>query len=212
MPASQLQRNLVRRRRPRLIVSPGRILPRVGRLASTACMAAGLVVFVSAVAVSACVPQPLISLDPKSSGPSGSQVTVNVFSLSGGRAELRWNSIDGEMLATGGGSELSQSITIPQVPPGLYSIILLERTASGALAASGRAAFEVTGSDGIATTGAGSEVTPKEIASRRPPSAIVSASLAALGGAVLVGFGFAGGIILTRRRAADSGKGLAPGS
>jgi hypothetical protein len=94
----------------------------------------------------ACVPQPLISLQPRSSGTAGSEVTVDALALDPAPVEVRWNGLDGQLLATASGPQFSVPVTIPQVPEGLYTIVVFARDRSGAVGSSGRAAFLVISS------------------------------------------------------------------
>lgn len=92
----------------------------------------------------ACVPQPrLVSLQPMASGPSGTQVTVNALGFDPGRAEVRWNAPDGELLADGNGPSFSLPITIPQTPEGLYAVIVISRDVDGGIGNTGSTAFQV---------------------------------------------------------------------
>ncbi|MGH9151540.1 MAG: hypothetical protein ACRD03_03830, partial [Acidimicrobiales bacterium] len=94
----------------------------------------------------ACVPQPrLVAVLPDSSGPPGTEVTVDGLGFDRGRAEVRWNSRDGALLASADGPDFSATITIPDVPAGLYALIVLSRQPGGAIGNTARAAFEVTG-------------------------------------------------------------------
>jgi len=102
----------------------------------------------------ACVPQPLVYLEPMSSGPAGSQVTVTAASINGD-AEVRWNGAEGPQLAKASGPHFSAPVTVPaDAGPGMYAVIVLTRAPGGAVTGSGRAAFLVTGPGG-ATAGAG---------------------------------------------------------
>lgn len=144
----------------------------------------------------ACVPQPLITLSPMASGTAGTEVTANGYSVNG-RAELRWNALDGPLLATAQGPVFSAPVKIPPAAPGLYTVLVLERGASGAIAGTGRAAFEVT-SD---IPPPPSPVQPSTtIAAPRSSSTSVPAGAAALGGAALLTLGALGGTVAARRR------------
>lgn len=96
----------------------------------------------------ACVPQPLITLAPAASGPVGSQLVASGYSIVG-RAEVRWNALDGPLLATATGPTFVVSLTVPDSQPGLYTIVLLERGANGGLGSTGRASFLVTSLAGL---------------------------------------------------------------
>lgn len=180
---------------------------RAAALGAVALCTAIVVVLWSATLGWACVPQPLVWVEPASSGPAGSEVEVHALSLSGGQAEVRWNGIDGEVLATGGGSELSETMTIPDAPPGLYSIILIERDANGAVGASGRAAFLVTDPSGPSEPDSGETGTAvgDDAPAPQSSSSSLSAPVAWLGGAGLLVLGVLGGIVLSRNRGRTGG-------
>ncbi len=93
----------------------------------------------------ACVPQArLVFLEPRSSGPSGSEITVSGVGFDPTDIEIRWNTSDGERLASATGPDFSAQVTIPTVEPGLYGVIVLSRLSDGRLGNAGRAAFQVT--------------------------------------------------------------------
>lgn len=161
----------------------------------------------------ACVPQPLVTIEPAASGPAGSEVTVEGVALNG-RVEVRWNAIDGPLLATGSGPEISAAVAIPSVSPGLYSVVVVEREPGGGLGSSGRAAFLVTGDDGP-----GGGVTEEEaagpgdsggdaVADQRSASVPVGGLVA--GGAGLFAGGVLAGVALRGRGRQREGRRPAP--
>ncbi len=135
----------------------------------------------------ACVPQPLLTVVPQASGPPGAQVTVQGFAFGPARVEIRWNSLDGPLLTTVQGPQVSAAVTIPEAPEGLYSILAFERGADGAVGSSGRAAFQVTSagrSSPEASTPAATAPTESVV---EPPSTSSSSSGVSLGAASFVG-------------------------
>jgi hypothetical protein len=149
-----------------------------------------------------CVPQPLVSLQPRSSGPRGSEVTVEALAFGSAPVEVRWNGVDGELLATASGPQFSVPVTIPQVPEGLSHIVVFERDQTGAVGSSGRAAFLVTSPPG---TDASSP--PSTATTSSPPPSSDSTSPALLGaglGMAVVG-GLVGAAVVGRSRPAKSG-------
>lgn len=169
------------------------------KCARTVRFALAAAVVTGASAAWACVPQPLITLSPTSSGPVGTALTVNGYAVNG-RAEIRWNAIDGPLLASAEGPAFSVPVTIPSTPAGLYSLLLLERGADGGLGSTGRAAFQVT-SVGVPTSQPqGSTSAPTTTVAARSSSTSVSPEAALLGGIALFALGGAGGTIVTRRR------------
>lgn len=160
------------------------------------------VVLCGAAAAWACVPQPLISIQPQSSGPAGSQVTVDGVSLGPGPVEIRWNRLDGPTLAKSSGPNFSQPVTIPEAPEGLYTIIVIQREPGGAIAGSGRAAFQVSApgvSRPVAPAGRTSEGAGQGGTSNTS-SAGLDPALAWGGGATLLVVGGVGGAWFSQRR------------
>lgn len=147
----------------------------------------------------ACVPQPLITLTPMASGPPGTEVTVNGYAING-QAEVRWNALDGPLLADALGPVFSVPIVVPEAEEGLYGLIVLERAADGSLGSTARAAFEVTGEPSSAAPA--DTTTPPESPTTGAASsgASVPAGLAAAGAVGLLALGGAGGAALARRR------------
>jgi hypothetical protein len=148
---------------------------------------------------SACVPQPLISIQPKSSGPPGTEVTVEGASLGRGAVEIRWNKLDGPTLGKAVGPNLSQPVIIPESPEGLYAVIVVERDPNGGIAASGRAAFQVTGSGASSPSGSSNQGAGEKPAAPNKSSGLEPA-VAWGGGAALLLAGGLGGTWLAQRR------------
>lgn len=156
----------------------------------------------------ACVPQPLISLHPTSSGPPGAQVTVNALVING-RAEIRWNSPDGPLLETATGPSFSVPITIPDAPSGLYGLIVVERDAGGALGSSGTAAFQVTAPGVAGSTESGFTPQPDaglatNLSVPQPSPRGTPLGLLAAVGVGLLTLGGLGGVLLGRSRSSTS--------
>lgn len=178
---------------------------------------AGMIVLLGAGIAWACIPQArLVSLRPVSSGPPGMSVTVDGLALDGGPNEVRWSSPDGPKLASATGPNFSVSVTIPDVPVGLYGLYVISRLRDGSIGNAASAAFQVTapgGQDAVDTppgrsspgtsevgTGIGHD-DPKSSSSSSGPGAAATASV---GGAGLVVGGLAGALI-TRRRKVGTG-------
>ncbi len=175
-------------------------------LVAAALLAALAAALLAASVAWGCIPQPLISVQPRSSGPAGSQVTVEGLAISGG-AEIRWNSVEGPRLATASGPHFSVPVTIPQAPEGLYTVIVVERTPNGDLGSSGRAAFLVTpagtGAGPEAPSGGGGE-SPTTVASGPAPSSGPGVGMVAAGAAGIAVLAGLGAAWLSRRRRASS--------
>lgn len=150
-----------------------------------------------AAAAWACVPQPLLSLDPSGSGPAGSEVTVVGNDISGASAEIRWNGPEGPLLAKASGRTFSVPVKVPDVPEGLYTLMVIGRLVDGTVSGTGRASFLVTGADG-SVSGAAATASPSANVSSGTSSSDVSPGLVA-GGAGLLGLGTAAGVALSRR-------------
>ncbi len=143
------------------------------------------------------MPQPrLITLQPRSSGPPGTSLTVAALGFDPGRAEIRWNAGDGELLGTANGPDFSVSVTIPQVTEGLYHLVVLARSPSGEIGNTNTVSFEVVAERGAAAPPpqpqSGETLTP----STTPTS--ISAVLLFAGGGGLVALGCVAGILLSR--------------
>jgi len=132
------------------------------------------------------------------SGPAGAEVTVNGYSVSG-RVEVRWNALDGPLLATAQGPSFSAPAKIPAADPGLYTVLVLERGSGGALGSTGRAAFQVTSGTTPRPSPDRPSMTPTT-ATPTSSSTSVPAAAAAVGGAALLTLGAIGGAFAARRR------------
>jgi hypothetical protein len=79
------------------------------------------------------------------SGPSGSEVTVKGGAApANAQVHILWNGLDGQRLATAptnGAGDFSTAVTVPQVAPGVYFMVIASDDASEGVA---RMAFEVT--------------------------------------------------------------------
>ncbi len=103
------------------------------------------VVLGAASLASACVPQPnLVVVQPRSSGPSGTEVTVEGVGLDPSPTEIRWNSVEGPLLGEAVGPSFSVPVTIPEASPGLYTVVVVSRQSDGGIGNTGTAAFQIT--------------------------------------------------------------------
>lgn len=96
----------------------------------------------------ACVPGASlagVTVQPRSSGPAGSTVTLEGFNFIPGAVEVRWNTLDGTTMGTATGPSFSSSVKIPPAGPGLYIVLVLSRQPDGSVADIVRTPFEVTG-------------------------------------------------------------------
>ncbi len=174
-----------------------------------------LVVILTAGKAWACVPQPFIFLEPASSGPPGSEVTVQGLRFGEPDIEIRWQTPDGPTLATATGTDFSVPVTIPQVPPGLYALLVIARAPGGGIDSVQPAVFQVTeeGSSGA------SQQLPQESPREQPgedvgpapssasPSPVGDVAVLAAGVAALLALGGLCGNRLARRREAGTRRG-----
>lgn len=133
----------------------------------------------------ACVPQPVLTVLPKSSGPAGS-----TFSVQGENApapvEVRWNSAQGQLLARSNNPAAVIRVKVPRVAPGLYVVIMLSRQADRTVGAIARAPFYVSG-----PTTAGTRPAASKDEGGVPIVVVIIGLLVVMG---------AGGLVLLRRR------------
>jgi hypothetical protein len=140
----------------------------------------------------ACVPQPYILVYPHASGPGGTTVDVVGANFEMDEAELRWNALDGALLAKASGNSFSTNITIPDEPEGLYTLLAISRGAQGEIFEVARTPFAVTSKGVGAKEGPPSAQSPTESRSMN----LVVPMLAGAGLVLLAG---AGGAAVARR-------------
>lgn len=104
--------------------------------------ASAMVVVFGAVAW-ACIPYPIITVGPRSSGPAGADISVSGVSFAPGQIEVRWNAIDGPVIGTASDPDFSVDATVPEVPEGMYAIVALTRDGDGGVSSLARASFLV---------------------------------------------------------------------
>lgn len=95
----------------------------------------------------ACVPQPILSIEPLASALPGARFSVAGERFSAGVLEVRWNGLDGPLLAGGSGPSIHAEVAVPEVPPGLYTVFGFNRGSDGTVGVVARSAFEVLGRD-----------------------------------------------------------------
>lgn len=155
----------------------------------------------------ACVPQPLlVTVQPRGSGPPGTEVTVSALGFDPGRAEIRWNAVDGKLLAAPDGPDFSAPVVIPQASEGLYHLVVLARSAGGEIGNTAAVSFYVTAEAGAAPPA------PRRWVAEEAPSSSSSAdagTAVAAGTGAAVALAVAGGAALAarRRRVASAGGG-----
>lgn len=173
------------------------------RVGASVGVVVGAIVWAASMAFACTVaPQVSYSLFPESAAP-GQTVTVEGKAVSSREpVQIRWNSTKGKVLATtvATNGAFSVPVTIPEVPNGVYSLMLV--TADAGV---GRTALEVTGAPGVAAPAATSAqlwpeaVTVKANPAPGPGPGQMGVALLAVG---LVGL-FAGSVVaVTHRRRA----------
>lgn len=187
---------------------------RILGLACAVVVAASLTVMAVDGLAWACVPQPrLITLQPRASGPAGSEVTVAALGFDPGRAEVRWNTSDGDLLASANGPDFSVPVTIPEAPDGLYHLVVLARSPGGEVGNTATASFQVTSRD--ATPPA--STTPRARVGIEPapsPGSSTSAGTVVLAGGAgaVVALGCFAALLALRRTRKSGAEPPSPGS
>lgn len=169
----------------RTVPTPGRLL--AGVLTALAAAVVGPAAW-------ACVPQPYLLVEPRSSGPPGTKVEVVGTNFEAGPPEIRWNGIDGTLLGKASSPQFSLTVAIPDDDEGLYALVAVSRGPQGQVTGVTRAAFAVTRTKSATTRTTSS---PRARSTDRSSSSPVPAMLL---GATLTAAGGAGGAALTRRR------------
>ena len=153
----------------------------------------------------ACVPQPMLLVEPKASAAAGANVTVGGLNF-GRRAEIRFNGVSGPLLDTASGEQFKAKVRVPRAPAGLYTLVALTRDQSGSVSGMATASLEITDArgdrQGASSAGAGRAGSgPSDEAS----SDGVSHVLVAGGALVLLLLGGLTGALLARRRLRSPG-------
>lgn len=113
----------------------------------------GLLALVVPMAIAwACLPLPAITVGPSSSGPVGSEVTLTAVAFGGGPVEVRWNALDGPLLASAVGPNFETKVKIPEAPSGLYLLVVIGRLEDGSVNGKATTPFDVR-ADGEAPVG-----------------------------------------------------------
>ncbi len=175
--------------------------PRLHRALAAAASAA-LVITVAATSARACVPYPYVFVEPRASAPPGTQVTVSGSGFGADSLEVRWRAIDGALLVKANGPTFSVPVTVPDEPPGLYTLLVVSRGRGGEVLGATPTVFDVTGA------GAGNPPEPPTTATQpaEAPSPVPTASIeipvAGALGVALFAAGVAAGVLARRRRQA----------
>ncbi|HVE46580.1 MAG TPA: hypothetical protein VNA57_07535 [Acidimicrobiales bacterium] len=148
----------------------------------------------------ACVPMPFMSVQPRASGPPGSEVTVIGASFPG-PVDIRWNGHDGALLASAEGPDFSRMVKIPETPEGLYVVFGVARDPAGGVAATASAAFQVIGPRRPGPPDARQqEAGPGPASPSVPSSEGLGAGTLVPAGVLLLALGVLAGLLVARRR------------
>jgi hypothetical protein len=150
----------------------------------------------------ACVVLPHIALSPRASAAPGAQLTVEGADFEQ-RVELRWNAVDGPLLATGPSPAFSVPVTLPDVAEGLYTLVAVERGPGGVAGNVARTAVQVA-------RGGATPTTVKAAATTSSSSNAFAVTLGIAGALALLVVGGLAGARLARRK--HSGAPPAPGT
>lgn len=132
----------------------------------------------------ACVPQSALLVSPVGSGPPGTKVTVAGYRFGESPVELRWNSLDGPLLAKATGPDFQAGVTIPSDSNGLNTIVGFVRAPDGSVGTVIQVVqFNVTGPGAVASKPATSSSTAAHATAGWSTGAVV----AALGAVLLIG-------------------------
>jgi len=166
----------------------------VGRCLATL----GLLVALAGTSVAwACVPQPMVLVQPQASAKPGSQVTVRGLNFAR-QAEIRFNGIEGPRLATASGEQFFVKLRVPKAPSGLYTLVALTRDQSGGVSSTASTPLQI----GAASNQGPAPPAPTAAGggSSESSSTGVSVGLAAVVGLLLVVLGGAAGALIAARR------------
>jgi len=163
-----------------------------------------VVTLLAATGAWACFPLPVLSVQPRASGPAGTLVTVEGVDFGGGVAsEVRWNAIDGPLLGRGSSDRFSIPVTIPQAGDGVYAIVALVRKTDDSVGVKAVAPFQVSSSTGGDSVEPVKPVdAPRSSSSTSGLSTGATAALALLGGGLALAGGVVGAFLARRRRPA----------
>ncbi len=147
-----------------------------------------------------CFPLPVLTVQPRASGPGGTQVTVEGVDFGEGvESEIRWNAIDGPLLARGSRGAFSVSVTIPQVDDGDYAIVAFSRLVDDSVGVKAATTFRIDSRATVGRSPTSAVTTDRSSSTSDALSPAATAALALIGGAVFVAGGL-GGAFLSRRR------------
>lgn len=156
---------------------------------------------VGASAGGACVPQPLVLVEPRPGLVAGNRVTVDGFRFASGPVEVRWTALDGPLLASTNGPSFTVEVDIPRVEPGMYSIVALSRTVDGSVGGLISQVGVQVGPGGTANVGS-----DKRLATTTTGGSSLGPILLGVSAIVLLVGGWFAGTRWSRRRAKDDSR------
>ncbi|HEX2700013.1 MAG TPA: hypothetical protein VHM89_07385 [Acidimicrobiales bacterium] len=100
----------------------------------------------------ACSPRCCFASLVQTAGPTKSEVTVRGTMFGSLRAEVRWGSATGQLLANATGDAWTRTITIPEEAPDFYAVVVQGIDPTGAVVDSTAPTFHVTGASSDTAT------------------------------------------------------------
>lgn len=154
--------------------------------------------FTSASSSWGCVPTATIWLPHQSFAAPGAQITVEGANFEQ-RVELRWNALDGPLLASAPNPSFSVPVTLPDAPNGLYVVVALERAPSGAIGNVARAPVQVV-RETASSPDTGRAASAPNDGSHSSSSTVAALAVGLAGSVVLLGIGAVAGYRKAARR------------
>lgn len=177
---------------------------RLTRLLAAVAVAVAAATAAVATGAWACFPLPVLSVQPRASGPVGAQMTVEGVDFGEGvGTEVRWNALDGPLLGRGPNDRFRVPVTIPAAEDGTYVIVALSRRVDGSVGVKAAAAFQVESNlpTGPAPPAADRAADGDAAPGPTKLSTAAIAGLALTGGALFTVGGVAGACLARRKRA-----------
>lgn len=120
-----------------------------------------------------------------------------------GKAEIRWNAVDGELLASPNGPDFSVPVVIPRTAEGLYYLVVVARSPGGEIGNTAAVAFHVTPEAGTPAATSPTPTSPQIAADQGDPATkptSASRTVLAAGTGAAVALAVMGATLLARRR------------
>lgn len=108
-----------------------------------------------ATAAWACTAVPSVSSGLRS-GPAGIHVPLDGTGFAPADVEIRWNTPDGPIVGAAMGPDFSTTFTVPEVSPGIYYVVALQKGPDGSVIGKASDTFELMATAGSPAGAAGS--------------------------------------------------------